>query len=662
VALFRFHVQVALRLVIWSNMESFILDLHNQGLSQRAIGKKLGLSQTSIGRVLRAHGQSRSNRTDGDIEKSILDAYLSGESSEELAKRFGLSATTICRIIKRLGGNIRPPEINKRKYEIREDFFELIDSEEKAYVLGFLYADGNVSKTTNTIKLTVHKQDVDILQKILKCIFIDNSPAISADGSSYKYITITNKKIKEDLIKLGCVPNKTFEIRMPEIRSDLLRHFLRGIYDGDGCINISKDNRLKIVLTGNKEFTYDVAQLLENQSIKSSLYEPKNNIGSLVVSAKISSVKLLNLLYSDSTIYLNRKYKKYLDAVNFMSDKITTPKQYAKNIFSYNGIKVTGRWLATIPIEERKEVAKTAFEYFRAYGFPYPYYSKEERLEDWETLQNIKPIISNNQILTLGEQGLKSMRHHCPHYFEVKSSKLPSMISAFNNDDKLMNTINNRMGITYKETFNITGNMIRQGLRNSRQAFAASLFKPVVAKAIYERYCSENNVVLDISIGFGQRLLGAAASSKVKHYVGLDPWKKTIEAVENIRNEIGFSAELICAGSERCDLDKGAFDFCFSSPPFYNKEIYSEDSAQAYADKTLEEFLTNWWEPTVTNVHAALRPGSLFVLNMDPKIFENMSRFISGKFELKEEVFIQFHRKHMSSGSRDMFYVLKRLD
>jgi len=98
----------------------------------------------------------------------------------------------------------------------------------------------------------------------------------------------------------------------------------------------------------------------------------------------------------------------------------------------------------------------------------------------------------------------------------------------------------------------------------------------IEAKTIYDTYCPDNGLVLDISVGFGQRMLGAAASKKVKHYVGIDPWKRTIDSVNMMKDEVKSSAELICIGSELFDSEQ-EFDLCFSSPPFYDKEIYNDD-------------------------------------------------------------------------------------
>src|SRR5690606_36060377 len=132
---------------------------------------------------------------------------------------------------------------------------------------------------------------------------------------------------------------------------------------------------------------------------------------------------------------------------------------------------------------------------------PYETHSEEVLNSDFIKLQSIKPTIKDGIILNNSVAGHKLFKHYSPHYYEVCSPRLPSIYEAFHNDELLMKAINNRMGITYKETFNITGNMIKQGLRNGYIAFGASVFKPSVAKFVYDTYCSKNSKVLDISAG-----------------------------------------------------------------------------------------------------------------------------------------------------------------
>jgi len=129
-------------------------------------------------------------------------------------------------------------ELNKnRKYFFDQRFFNVIDSEFKAYWLGFIIADGSVrlSNLRGDVRITVHNKDADHL--------IGFSNLIKYTGKLYKHptelsttISLYSRLMANDLIRLGVIPNKTGKECFPEIDVDLLRHLVRGIFDGDGTI------------------------------------------------------------------------------------------------------------------------------------------------------------------------------------------------------------------------------------------------------------------------------------------------------------------------------------------------------------------------------------------------------------------------------------------
>jgi 16S rRNA G966 N2-methylase RsmD len=312
--------------------------------------------------------------------------------------------------------------------------------------------------------------------------------------------------------------------------------------------------------------------------------------------------------------------------------------------------------------DEKIDAANYVFSFLRKNGFPYPTYKESELREDFSRLKRFSGKIIDKEILSGLFVGIKTFKHFCHHYYSVKNKSNLSMTEAFADDDLLMKVIHNRMGISYKETFNITGNMIRQGFRNSHVAFAASIFKPSVAKTIYDHFAPENSIVLDISAGFGQRMLGAMASRKVSKYIGIDPWKETIETLTKIKNFYSFDnkVELICNGSENVKLNQ-KIDFCFSSPPFYNKEMYNDNSSQAYVGKSLDEFINIWWCSTVDNIYNNLKDGGLFILNMDPEVAKLMIEAVADKFKFIDEYYIRYQRAQLGKDANDTYYVLEKI-
>lgn len=642
-----------------------VVELYHDNKSSRQIAKETGISATQVRRLLKAGGiQAKTNKKSLEEERLIFDSYTLGESSESIAKRLAISPRTVCSIIKRLGGEIRPSTENKRKYAINKEFFKKIDSEEKAYALGFMYADGNIHNRLSFFNIMLHKKDRDVLDMFNSWIYVSENRVEQCNDERYVNFRVSSVEMVNDLIRLGCVPAKTFKLNLPYWLAndrDLFRHFVRGFLDGDGCISVQKSGRVRVVFTGYNQFLLQLKLAIENQcSVSIDIREVKPKVADLVIGPQSSTRNFLHWLYDDSNVFMNRKKEKCELALSILDDKASKSLK-SSTLLNFNGQKLSAKNILAMSVEERDCASQFVFEHFRDRGFPYDRYEYNELVSDFRDLErkSCSVVQGENRIYSNPEAGLKIFRHFCDHYYDVNNNRLPSMHDAFNDDEMLMKAIKNRMGISYSETFNITGRMIRQGLRNGHVAFAASVFKPSVAKFFYKKFNAKR--VLDISAGFGQRMLGAAAAG-IEKYVATDPWDKTIVALKGMMDFIAplsnTDIEIIHGGSENLSLDQ-EFDFCFSSPPFFDKEVYSQDAGQAYFGG-YEEYM-NWWQKTMTNVYSSLIDGSYFVINMDSKIARDMIDNASGFFKLEDEYFINFNRKHMSKDSKDMYYVLRKI-
>lgn len=148
----------------------------------------------------------------------IVRKYESGESVQALADSYGRSYATMRENLVRWGASLRrrgPP----RTYGLREDFFAVIDTEEKAYWLGFAFADGSVVQTGAgnwTFRVELKWPDRKHLHKLTEAMQTD-SPVKQGrhrdkrTGRPHKsaYICICSARLCRDLIQLGCIPNKT---------------------------------------------------------------------------------------------------------------------------------------------------------------------------------------------------------------------------------------------------------------------------------------------------------------------------------------------------------------------------------------------------------------------------------------------------------------------
>lgn len=206
-----------------------------------------------------------------------------------------------------------------------KDYFKKIDSEEKAYWLGFLYADGCVyirNKTYRVI-LELSQKDIEQILKFKNAIGCDNKIYTS---EKYAKLDIGCKEIVQDLINLGCIPNKSLKLTFPteqQVPKYLINHFIRGYFDGDGCISYSTGERKRpelkkqrsegytykqytFKLVGTKEFLEGVVDALNLPKNKLLQNNNKNNYD-LKYGGKPRVTNILNLLYENSNIYLKRK-------------------------------------------------------------------------------------------------------------------------------------------------------------------------------------------------------------------------------------------------------------------------------------------------------------------------------------------------------------------
>lgn len=208
---------------------------------------------------------------------------------------------------------------NSKRPFVNQNIFQVIDTEEKAYWLGFLYADGSVGSADNRIELTLAQCDQTHLVKFKNFIGLDNKIAYREKTKAYRY-SFKDGKVKADLIKLGCVPKKSLILTFPtddQVPSYLLRHFMRGYFDGDGCF-CNTDSCFEAGVLGTESFIVGfVAALPEaiNKTLSIKSGSRNGTIKKYGVYSYDDVSAFLNFLYQDCTIFLDRKYEKYLDFI-----------------------------------------------------------------------------------------------------------------------------------------------------------------------------------------------------------------------------------------------------------------------------------------------------------------------------------------------------------
>jgi len=197
--------------------------------------------------------------------------------------------------------------------------FETIDTEEKAYWLGFLYADGSVGSKEHKIELGLAEQDLKQIEKFRDFIGIMNKISYRPNTKSYRY-SFRSESCKEDLIKQGCMPKKSLILKFPtedQVPKDLIRHFIRGYFDGDGWFT-NTESCFQIGLIGTEDFIKGFLDNIEIYNKENKIFNVHRENGAkrYVFSAYVDVLNFLNWIYKDATIYLDRKYEHYLDFIN----------------------------------------------------------------------------------------------------------------------------------------------------------------------------------------------------------------------------------------------------------------------------------------------------------------------------------------------------------
>lgn len=248
-----------------------------------------------------------------NLDSKIIDMFLYEKYLARIARALSIDPSVVKRV---LSENNLLKISSYRKYEMNQDFFDIIDSEEKAYMLGFLFADGAVSKYN--VALTLANKDEHILDSFSKLIFKDGSKQVNSFISKqkpynkYSKINFNSKYMVNQLINLGCTPKKSLTLKFPkEIDTEIIqRHFIRGYFDGDGLLN--KKYRM-FNITSTLEFCENVKIILEKYTGAVLSISKYNNVYRLQVHGRNKALSILNWIYKDATIYLKRKYNIYQD-------------------------------------------------------------------------------------------------------------------------------------------------------------------------------------------------------------------------------------------------------------------------------------------------------------------------------------------------------------
>jgi len=257
-----------------------------------------------------------------DKYKKICLLYSKNWSQQKIANKYNVTQNCIMKILKKNRIKCRPTKVS---IQFNEYFFDSIDTEIKAYWLGFITADGCiqiVEKRQNMLTIALSYKDSSHLNNFIKDINSKHNlyRYKSKDSNGHYHdtvrITLSSDHLIKSLLKLNIGPRKTNTISFPSVKKPLLNHFMRGYFDGDGSVYLkSPDKRkgrtvrqLRTVIVGNEKFIKQYnCHLSALSKIKLPNITHDKSISRIDVQGNNQAQQIYKFLYKNATRFMKRK-------------------------------------------------------------------------------------------------------------------------------------------------------------------------------------------------------------------------------------------------------------------------------------------------------------------------------------------------------------------
>jgi len=264
--------------------------------------------------------------------QEIIKEYEGGNSCGVISRRYNCSNESVRQFLVRNNIDRRKPS-TYRKHKLNERFFEKVDTQEKAWLLGFILADGSIKKHNGGyyILFELSVKDKGLLNKIINTLKSSYKIRTNEKKSSAS-LALSSKKMYYDLHKLGIVENKTYKYNSVKgISNKLMRHFIRGYFDGDGWVSLQK-NQCTFGIVGHRELLKEIE---ENLRINCRLNKRKKPLTKLkntqvvvqfAITGNLQVMRVRDYIYGGATIFLKRKKQIFDKVRSHRSEYITNQR------------------------------------------------------------------------------------------------------------------------------------------------------------------------------------------------------------------------------------------------------------------------------------------------------------------------------------------------
>ena len=251
-------------------------------------------------------------------KEEIIKLHKEGMALKKIGEKCGSGFKPIIRVLKKEGEYIIRQSPNYRRGRIcNHNFFDIIDTEEKAYWLGFIVADGHNGEDKKYISISSHKKDLEHIELFRKTLRSDHSITIDKKWQCV-VISIYSKQLSQTLSGYNIHHRKTYDMDgkvLGHIPDAFIHHFIRGYFDGDGCWYVNKKNynAVEFGMTGNENFLLPVQKILMTKC-NLSLTKMKSKKGTfaktVIYCGNKQAKKIAHFLYDGATVFLERKKEK----------------------------------------------------------------------------------------------------------------------------------------------------------------------------------------------------------------------------------------------------------------------------------------------------------------------------------------------------------------
>lgn len=269
-----------------------------------------------------------------NFKTDIISRYNNEETLRDISTSYNVTEYVIKKVLIANGINIRTLEevkyirdrkfqyetninnVNGRVFSLNHNYFKTWCSD-MAYILGFIYADGNVFRTQLSIGLS--KIDTNLLTEIKEKLQYEGDLKFREATKSVR-LTIRSCVMTDDLKHLGVIENKSLKTKIPNIPQQYFKDFVRGYFDGDGSVGIHMKNQIRTrFFSGSKEFLIELSQKLYDEigiQIPTISKDKRSECHEICYSTKNSKL-IFDYLYSDpNCMKLDRKYEKFIEGIS----------------------------------------------------------------------------------------------------------------------------------------------------------------------------------------------------------------------------------------------------------------------------------------------------------------------------------------------------------